>query len=92
MTLSKLSHYEMFEWWVAVLGGFDAEAFLATQVDLQDTQWDMFLALLGASAAELLLAGTIGSWRSCAPRCDHPRQRVVVPGAAEVSMQSGPVR
>jgi putative membrane protein len=49
--------YEMLEWWVAVASGSDAVAFLATQGDVWDTQWDMFLALLGALAALLLLSG-----------------------------------
>jgi putative membrane protein len=49
--------YEMLEWWVAVASGSDAVAFLATQGDIWDTQWDMFLALLGALAALLLLSG-----------------------------------
>ncbi len=48
--------YEMFEWWAAVLGGAAAEHFLATQGDPWDTQWDMFLALVGALSALLLLA------------------------------------
>ncbi len=48
--------YEMLEWWAAVLGGAAAEHFLATQGDPWDTQWDMFLALVGALAAQLLLA------------------------------------
>ena len=48
--------YEMLEWWVAVASGSDAVAFLATQGDVWDTQWDMFLALLGALAALLLLS------------------------------------
>ncbi len=47
--------YEMIEWWAALLGGESAEAFLGTQGDVWDTQWDMFLALCGASAAQLLL-------------------------------------
>lgn len=47
--------YEMIEWWGAVLLGAEAEAFLATQGDPWDTQWDMFLALCGAIAALLLL-------------------------------------
>jgi putative membrane protein len=38
--------------------GEAATAFLATQGDVWDTQWDMFLALLGAIAALLLL----GRW------------------------------
>lgn len=49
--------YEFIEWWAALLGGVQAEAFLGTQGDVWDTQWDMFLALLGALAAQLLLDG-----------------------------------
>ena len=48
--------YEMLEWWVALASGSDAVAFLATQGDVWDTQWDMFLALLGAVAALALLS------------------------------------
>ncbi len=48
--------YELVEWWSAVLLGADASAFLGTQGDPWDTQWDMFLALAGALAAQLLLA------------------------------------
>lgn len=47
--------YEFLEWWVALASGEDAVAFLATQGDVWDTQWDMFLALLGAIAAQVLL-------------------------------------
>lgn len=47
--------YEFFEWWVALASGSDAVAFLATQGDVWDTQWDMFLALTGAIAAQLSL-------------------------------------
>lgn len=47
--------YELIEWWAAVLGGESAEAFLGTQGDVWDTQWDMFLALVGAVSAQLLL-------------------------------------
>jgi putative membrane protein len=49
--------YEFLEWWTALLVGGAADAFLATQGDVWDTQWDMFLALCGALAAQLLLAG-----------------------------------
>lgn len=48
--------YEFLEWWVALASGSDAVAFLATQGDIWDTQWDMFLALLGAISAQALLA------------------------------------
>jgi putative membrane protein len=48
--------YEMVEWWAALIGGEGAAAFLGTQGDQWDTQWDMFLALLGAAMALLLLS------------------------------------
>lgn len=48
--------YEFIEWGTALAIGADADAFLATQGDVWDTQWDMFLALVGAMAAQLLLA------------------------------------
>ena len=49
--------YEFIEWWAALLGGESAAAFLGTQGDQWDTQWDMFLALTGAILAQLTLAG-----------------------------------
>ena len=48
--------YEFIEWWSAVLGGGAADAFLGTQGDVWDTQWDMFLCLVGALAAQLVLS------------------------------------
>jgi putative membrane protein len=48
--------YEFFEWWSAVVGGSAADDFLGTQGDVWDTQWDMFLALVGALTAQLLFA------------------------------------
>ena len=56
--LAISAFYEMIEWWVAVASGDEAVAFLATQGDVWDTQWDMFLALLGALSSLLLL----GRW------------------------------
>ena len=50
--------YELAEWSAALLGGQAAEAFLGTQGDQWDTQWDMFTALVGAAAALLLLSRT----------------------------------
>jgi putative membrane protein len=47
--------YEFVEWWVSLAVGENAEAFLATQGDVWDTQWDMFIALCGAMASLLLL-------------------------------------
>ena len=47
--------YEFIEWWAALIGGSGATEFLGTQGDVWDTQWDMFLALLGSIAAQILL-------------------------------------
>ena len=54
--LSISACYEFIEWWVAVASGTAAEAFLGTQGDVWDTQWDMFIALVGAIMAQILLA------------------------------------
>jgi putative membrane protein len=48
--------YELLEWRTAVFSGSAAEAFLGTQGDPWDTQEDMFMAGVGASAALLLLS------------------------------------
>jgi putative membrane protein len=43
--------YEFIEWWTALATGSAAEAFLGTQGDPWDTQWDMFFAFVGAILA-----------------------------------------
>lgn len=48
--------YELIEWAAAVALGQGADEFLGTQGDVWDTQSDMFMALIGASTALLLLA------------------------------------
>jgi putative membrane protein len=48
--------YELIEWWAALALGQGAHEFLGTQGDEWDTQWDMFLALLGACASQLALS------------------------------------
>ena len=48
--------YELIEWATALVSGEAAAAFLGTQGDIWDTQWDMFLALCGALLAQALLA------------------------------------
>lgn len=48
--------YELLEWGVAELTGTAAEAFLGTQGDVWDTQWDMFMALWGAILALVFLS------------------------------------
>ena len=59
VTLSILgvsATYEFTEWWAAVAGGDAAGAFLGTQGDVWDTQWDMFLAGCGAIVAQVSLS------------------------------------
>jgi len=48
--------FELGEWAAAMAFGADADAYLATQGDPWDTQWDMFCALVGAVSAQLALA------------------------------------
>jgi putative membrane protein len=55
VALAISAAYELVEWLAAVLLGQGADAFLGTQGDPWDTQWDMFLALCGALLAQLLL-------------------------------------
>ncbi len=40
--------YEFIEWWVSLLSGEAGDAFLGTQGDIWDTQWDMFMCFLGS--------------------------------------------
>jgi len=54
--LAFSAFFEMIEWWSALIGGAAADDFLATQGDVWDTQWDMFLALIGAITSLLLLS------------------------------------
>jgi putative membrane protein len=55
VALAISAFYELLEWWVAVASQTGAEAFLGTQGDVWDTQWDMFLALCGAVISQLTL-------------------------------------
>ena len=56
--LAFSASYEFFEWWTAALTGEAASDFLGTQGDPWDTQWDMFLATVGAVCSLTLL----GRW------------------------------
>lgn len=53
--LAFSAFYEMVEWWAAIFTETGAEAFLGTQGDVWDTQWDMFLALIGAILGQIIL-------------------------------------
>lgn len=54
--LAFSAFYELIEWWVAVLSGENAEAFLGTQGYVWDTQSDMGIALLGVICSLLVLS------------------------------------
>jgi len=54
--LAFSAFYELIEWWVALLTGENADAFLGTQGYIWDTQSDMGFALLGAITALLSLS------------------------------------
>jgi len=58
LCLAFSAFYELVEWWSALAFGEAATDFLGTQGDAWDTQWDMFLAVVGALTAQLLLART----------------------------------
>jgi len=53
--LAFSAFYELIEWWTALVSEQASSAFLGTQGDVWDTQWDMFMALIGALLAQLLL-------------------------------------
>ncbi|MEP7366447.1 MAG: DUF2238 domain-containing protein [Acidobacteriota bacterium] len=56
IVLAFSAFYEFVEWWVALATGDSATAFLGTQGDPWDTQWDMFTCTIGACVALLLLS------------------------------------
>lgn len=59
VVLAVAAFWELLEWWVTLLVASDVgQAFLGSQGDVWDAQWDMLLALLGAAAALLALGGT----------------------------------
>jgi putative membrane protein len=56
VVLAISASYELIEWAAALALGQGADEFLGTQGDPWDTQSDMFMALIGAIAALLLLS------------------------------------
>ena len=58
VVLAVAAFWELLEWWVTLLAASDVgQAFLGSQGDIWDAQWDMFLALLGAMVVLPLLSG-----------------------------------
>lgn len=53
--LAVSATYELIEFCAAQTMGQGAEAFLGTQGDMWDTQWDMLMCLIGAACALVLL-------------------------------------
>ncbi len=81
--LAFSAFYELLEWWTAATMGEAADSFLATQGDIWDTQWDMFLALLArARHSSCSLVSTAESSQSYQPlntvdlnqSCKHSQQ------------------
>ena len=58
IVLAASAFYELIEWWTAVFTAEGAIAFLGTQGDPWDTQWDMLCCLTGALLAQLVF----GRW------------------------------
>jgi putative membrane protein len=59
IVLAFAAFWELLEWWVTLLVASDVgQAFLGSQGDIWDAQWDMLLALLGALLS-LLVASTL---------------------------------
>jgi putative membrane protein len=56
ISLAISACYEFIEWWTALVSGSAATEFLATQGDTWDTQEDMFMALIGALSAVMLMS------------------------------------
>ncbi|NND00493.1 MAG: DUF2238 domain-containing protein [Gammaproteobacteria bacterium] len=54
--LAFSAFYELIEWFVAILSGESADAFLSTQGYVWDTQADMAFAMVGAVVALLMLS------------------------------------
>jgi putative membrane protein len=71
--LAFSAFYELLEWWTALAAGAAATDFLGTQGDVWDTQWDMFLAGVGACAALATLSRVHD--RSLARLSAHPASR-----------------
>ena len=69
LVFSFAAFWELLEWWITLLVAGDVgQAFLGSQGDVWDAQWDMLLALIGAIAALLLASGV------------HDRSLLRVPG------------
>ena len=79
VALSVSACYELIEWWSAVALGQGADEFLGTQGDPWDTQWDMFMALIGATTAMLALSRAHDASMERIPRGVSPARGAPAP-------------
>jgi putative membrane protein len=69
VVLAFAAFWELLEWWVTLLAASDVgQAFLGSQGDVWDAQWDMLLALIGA----LLALPTLGHFHDRSMRAVPP--------------------
>ncbi|MCX6552970.1 MAG: DUF2238 domain-containing protein [Acidobacteria bacterium] len=54
--LAFSAFFELFEWWTTIAFGSGSDAYLGSQGDIWDAQWDMFMCLIGASISLMLLS------------------------------------
>lgn len=73
VVLAFAAFWELLEWWTAVLAAPDVgTAFLGSQGDVWDAQWDMLLALVGAIVTLPMTAGAHAKSMSRVPAADLP--------------------
>lgn len=78
VVLAIAAFWELLEWWTTLVVASDTgQAFLGTQGDIWDAQWDMFLALVGSMIALPLLSRL------------HDRSMSKVPGIATSALADG---
>ena len=56
--LAFSAFFELFEWWTTVAFGSASAAYLGSQGDIWDAQWDMLMCLIGAIISLWLLSKT----------------------------------
>ena len=65
IALAVSASYEIVEWWVSEITNYftgeGATAFLGTQGDIWDTQWDMLMALIGAVCSMIVVSKRLKS-------------------------------
>jgi putative membrane protein len=69
VVLAVAAFWELLEWWVTLIAASDVgQAFLGSQGDVWDAQWDMLLALIGAAVALPVFGGAHDRSMAAVPR------------------------